>query len=573
MTLVHPESLWWGLLAIPITACYFVRIGERRYPVGATWLWQSILGRGAGGHRGRKLLSLGCQLAILALIVLAMAEPTFSHDAGAAQVVLIVDNSSSMNAPAPDGNLTRLDLARQRAAALVDALPRGGTMTVLSAGDLLTRHCGPTDHKPTLQAAIAGIPAAGGPTRIAQAVAVGRDVLSDSGGGRIIAITDAAFDGAKDLAAEPDVELLAVGRPIGNAAISRLAVRAVPSGDSPYEVLIELANYSDTAGDFTVALMQGDRVVQELSMSVPAGTTRSKVLAISLDADQPLVARLATDDVRPEDNEARVRIPMAGARRVLLVTSGNPILERALRSVPQVELEVATTAVHAGDAGRIVVYDRTSPNVVPRGPVLIVGPRSDTNLFRVAAPVRDAPVTSFEATSPLMSGVRLNEAYVPEVRPIEAPAPNDEQRPNVRSRVLATVGDRQPAIVEIPRKDGDVLVFGFEVAQGDLWRRDGFPRLIAGAIDRLAARRTTTTPSGERPSDEKQGGQLAADNAAAAGMTIAAIDTAESNLLPRVSHSPETSGRGSVWFTAILIVLAALLAGAEAVAYHRGRIV
>jgi hypothetical protein len=80
MTLLRPESLVWGLLAIPLVVLYLRRDRIPRHIVAAGSLWQQVLAERtarARWRRWRRLASLAAQLAILFALVLAMAEPAF----------------------------------------------------------------------------------------------------------------------------------------------------------------------------------------------------------------------------------------------------------------------------------------------------------------------------------------------------------------------------------------------------------------------------------------------------------------------------------------------------------------
>ena len=70
---------------------FWQQIFEQKQPRS---IWQHL----------RHLLSLMVQLALLALLIFALAEPFFRWDAqGARRIVLIVNNSASMNAVRSSG--------------------------------------------------------------------------------------------------------------------------------------------------------------------------------------------------------------------------------------------------------------------------------------------------------------------------------------------------------------------------------------------------------------------------------------------------------------------------------------
>src|SRR3954462_11383577 len=102
MNFVNPAALLWLALAIPIVVFYILKIRLRRMPVSTILFWREIFEqkqpRSLWEHL-RHLLSLLVQLALLSLLVFALAEPYFRwQKQRARRVVLVVDNSASMNA-------------------------------------------------------------------------------------------------------------------------------------------------------------------------------------------------------------------------------------------------------------------------------------------------------------------------------------------------------------------------------------------------------------------------------------------------------------------------------------------
>src|SRR5215216_6380594 len=102
MSFNHPTAMLWAALAAPIVIFYILKIRLRRVPVSTILFWQQIFEETRPRslwQRLRHLLSLLVQLAFLGLLVLALAEPVFPWEAKQARrLVLVVDNSASMNA-------------------------------------------------------------------------------------------------------------------------------------------------------------------------------------------------------------------------------------------------------------------------------------------------------------------------------------------------------------------------------------------------------------------------------------------------------------------------------------------
>src|SRR5688572_22799691 len=161
MNLANPTALFWAALAVPIVVFYILKIRLRRVPVSTVLFWRQIFEEKKPRslwERLRHLVSLLVQLALLALLVGALAEPFFRWEAAAARrVVLVVDNSASMNAT--DAAPTRLDRAKVLGQQVIAGLRHRDEMAVVAAGTQPQVVCGLTGHQRTLRDALDALPA------------------------------------------------------------------------------------------------------------------------------------------------------------------------------------------------------------------------------------------------------------------------------------------------------------------------------------------------------------------------------------------------------------------------------
>ena len=136
MSLVNPAALFLAGLAVPIVVFYILKIRLRRVPVSTLLFWQQIFEEKKPRslwQRLRHLLSLLLQLAFLALLVFALADPIFRwQQARARRLVLVVDNSSSMNAT--DVAPSRLEAAKAEGRRLIDGMRLGDELAIIAAG-------------------------------------------------------------------------------------------------------------------------------------------------------------------------------------------------------------------------------------------------------------------------------------------------------------------------------------------------------------------------------------------------------------------------------------------------------
>lgn len=207
MSLAVPTSLAFALVALPIIVFYILKVRLRQVPVSTNMFWKQIFDEKPPRsiwHRFRHLLSLLAQLLLLALMVLALADPIFSWQATKARrIVLVVDNSASMKAT--DVTPTRFEAAIERAIELADGLRFRDEMAIVLAGSRPDVVLGMSGHVPTLKESLRSIEVSDNPTRLDSAIELGRQLIGDYPNGEVVVLTDGCVELASaEPGGEPD---------------------------------------------------------------------------------------------------------------------------------------------------------------------------------------------------------------------------------------------------------------------------------------------------------------------------------------------------------------------------------
>ncbi len=287
------------------------------------------------------------QLAFLCLLVLALAEPFFSSEAsGSRRLVLVIDNSASMNAT--DGSPTRLDEAKEQGRRIIDGLGAGDEMAIVAAGTQPQVVCGLTGHLRTLRTALDAVPATDGPTRVADAVALARRLLAGHEGSKVVVLTDGCFDGALKLAQAPDVQVAPVGHRTGNVGITRFQVRRSLLDPIGYEILVEVVNCSDEPVECRLEMELNGDVVDVVPLKLAADGRWAQVFEKTSADGGRLIARINRPDALMADNEACALLPKREYQPVTLVTDGDMFLEKVFEANPLVRLSVTKDLSKAG---------------------------------------------------------------------------------------------------------------------------------------------------------------------------------------------------------------------------------
>lgn len=468
---------WWAALAIPIVLLYILKIRLRRQPVSTLLFWDRLFDEKkprAWWQRIRHLLSLLLQLAFLLLVVAALADPLWSWQKNQQRrIVLVVDNSASMRA-VEENDRSRLDEAKRSAAAVIGSLRSGDRMAVLSAGGKPRVVIGMTDHQRSLEEAIDGLPPTDGPTDVAAAVTAAERLLADSEQGEIIVLTDGCFAQLDELQSNPRVTLYGVGTPRDNVAITRYQVRRSLLDAIGYQILIDVTNFSEEDRSCRVELTLGDELVDVIPLELAAEATETRILDHTSAGGGELTAQLNVRDALATDNTAVALLPKRDPVPVMLVTKGNLFLKGVLESIPLVDLQIVADPPSVVPAGGILVLDRTVPEQLPVGRVIVVDPKSGCDAWTLGESIPRPIVAVVDADSPLTQHVRLDNVVFPDARLL-----------NFTAQVEPLIQDPldQPLLARVRRAGGDAVVLTCNLEQGDLPLRIAFPVLMQNTIE------------------------------------------------------------------------------------------
>jgi len=475
MSLAFPLALAWAALAVPIVIFYILKIRLRQVPVSTTIFWRQIYDEKQPRSLWqmlRHLLSLLMQILLLLLLVFALTEPFFTWEIlQARRLILVVDNSASMRAT--DVTPTRLDLAKDLGRKAITGLRFRDEMAIIAAGTQPQVVCGLTGHERTLQTALAGIAPSDGPTKVAEAIALGKRLLADAKHGRVIVLSDGCFAESDKLADDKLVELQTVGTRAANVGITNFQVRRSLLDPIGYEILTEVTNASDEPVECRLDIDLNDSPVDVIPLSLAPGQTWSKAIEkTSVDGGR-LMARLDHSDSLAVDNSAVALLPKRREQRVVLVSEGNLFLRKALEVNALVKLEATAAIPTTYEPGVLYVFHRKVPEIMPAGNSLVIDPVAATDLWQLGEKLENPIVTKQDSDSPLLRHVRLDNVLLPEARQL---TPAEGAKP----LVTALSGD--PLYFAIEQADRKVLVLTVNLDQGDLTFRTAFPIMATNAL-------------------------------------------------------------------------------------------
>lgn len=503
MTLLHPEALFWSLPTVLVVWAYLRARSLPSAPTATMFLWRPALEADAARSTWwpwRRLASAVAQIVLLLGLAVAMAEPYFGRPG---LWILVIDASASMTVQ--EGSANRFDLAKARAADWLGGLSYRDRAVVILAGQPVRVIDAPSDETAELASALAKLAPARGPTTVADAVALGRSMRPEASPGGLIVFTDGCFVEAAELAASSDVEMVLVGEPRRNVALTRLAARRALGDPELVQALVELTNYADAPAKVELKLDAADTKSERLTVVLGPGKRKTETFAFRT-ADvatiEAVLSAHAKEDAIPGDDRATATVGPFRPTRVLLVANGARRfgLEQGLQANPSVALEVVDSWDAAKQRGGVpeeqggydvLVFHRRVPEPLPAQALAVIDPADPSRLWTLGTEAHNAVVAEQDAESELLQDVDLLGLSLG--RAVEL---DWNQDANGRIRSVAQTADGRGVLFSIERDQGRIVVLLGDLADSDLPQTAAWPVLLANSVAWL-----TNVSGGRSPQD------------------------------------------------------------------------
>nr|MDQ3036512.1 VWA domain-containing protein [Myxococcota bacterium] len=424
------------------------------------------------------LLSL---LAALGIVML-LGDPRFGSGVRGTTIV-VLDAGRSMDAVGVDGE-RRLDRAVLEVRRWVERTTITGEVAVVRAGMRPTVLLPITDDAADLQRALDSLELDDGPADLPAAIALADAILAEHGAleagtGQILVVADRGVD----VPTRAPVVALPVGTAAETVAITAFSARRVPEAVGEYAVRCEVSSFASHGATARVVIRDGDVTI--LDERVELAPRESVVLdaggfssaRAELRAELRQIAIAGGRDGLASDDRAYAIVDALESTRVLLVSDGDRYLEAALASHPGLEVDViappAIASIGTAQLARyhaLVLDGAALPSGVEHGAVMMFAPPARGGIA-IGAAVTRPRITATLASHPALDGLRLDGARIDRGTPI-VEAAGDQV-------LIRRGGDALAVARQLPR--GRIVAFGFDPADTDLVRGEGFPLMVHSA--------------------------------------------------------------------------------------------
>ena len=489
-----PMFLWFlGLIPIVILL-YLLKLRRTRVVIPSTMLWVKSLQdltANAPFQRLRKNLLMFLQILVLLLAAVALARP-FVRAEGmqGAHYALVIDRSASMQT-LEDG-LMRLDLAKQEALNMVNAMKGGDKMMVVGFAESADVLCELTNDKFRLRSAIRSIAPSDTRTNIRDVMMIVRslapddpDIASVVPDLQLVLFSDGKLSDRDEVGARAiNMVYRKIGASTNNAGIVGFSMRKPEEGrnvrlrlQSQHQTFVLVHNEHSAPLETTLSLFFEESLIAVEEIFIPPGEDREVMFTHGDFGDGVLRVELDYEDDLDVDNRAWLALRPQSRVRVLLVGETNSTssfyLKRAFGLEPRVELSAVAPADYlVSNEFDLTVFNGFEPEALPAGSVLFFDALPPIPGIRSSGTIENPPVLATDNDHPAMRFLNPSNVGVVSAQRLELPSGS--------RTLISTRGG--PLVADVSRGGQQILVVAFDLAQSDWPLRLSFPLFIQNVV-------------------------------------------------------------------------------------------
>ena len=413
MTLLNPLGLLFLLAAIPVIALHLLKPRRAEVAVSSAMLWEADTQGATSAQPWQRIpptLLLFLQLLLVALGALLLANPVITSPTALAEhTVVVLDTSASMGSI--DGEPDRLEDAKAEARSLLDELPAGGRVSLVTAGPAPRVRLSTSTDFDAFESALAAVRLSDGPADITGAMTLADGLETPDAQLGIVLISDGAHSATEQAALPTGVTHRLVGSSEINHAITSLNVTQVDEGLEA-TVVAEVTGGASVTAPIRFDVDDVTRAVEDVTIE-PGAPLRLTVL---LPQGDQVVARLGGDDLLAIDNTAyavaRTRTDVA----VSIEGEPDPFTTALIDVLPGIE--IVDPAIETPEV--TIFVGAPVPDDITR-PFLAIAPPGGAPGITEAGEVEQPAVTLVRSTDPLLSGLDLSRLRIASSQRVDAP--------------------------------------------------------------------------------------------------------------------------------------------------------
>jgi Ca-activated chloride channel family protein len=478
-----------GIAAAAVVAFYILKLRRRVFAVPFSPLWQRILRDKEATSlfsKLKRLLSLLLQLALLALLVLALGDPRAAATLiKGRNLVVLVDASASMQAT--DVSSSRLESAKDEVKKIIRGLGGSDRMLIAQMGASVTPLGPMSGDTSELDREIDAIKPTDTRADFPRALRFATDALRGADNAEIVVVSDGALGTASDAqgsvhTGDAKLVFIPIGKSKKNAGITQFSVRRYPLDKSRYEVMLEVTNTGAEEEEVELTLLGDGQLVDLTKLRLKPGERLPRFYPNLSGASRTLEAKIkrvdGSHDDLPADDHAYALLPERRRAKVLLVTPGDTYLEAALLldeylDVTQVDAPHYSDKTPTGGNYDVVIFDGATPEVMPRANALYIDPRGAGSPVKVDTEISQPGFDHIDRKHPVVRFTALDDVNI---------ARGHKLVPQAGDKVVGA-SEEGPILVAGQRSGFKFVALGFDVRESDLALRVAWPLFLMNTIN------------------------------------------------------------------------------------------
>jgi hypothetical protein len=456
---LNPSFLFLLFLEVIIIILYLIKPKRLRIKVPSLILWEKTIEEKNLGRWFKKLpknLLLLFQLLILFFLVLSLSKPILSLPSiGSKPTIIILDSSASM--ASRDILPSRFQKAKSEIINLIKRNPSPIKMIIAKDKPEVILNKNEREIEKELEREKVFLGEGNLEESIRKAESLSKGIPHE-----IHIFTD----GSDPISIPKDSTnryfLHIIGRESFNIGI--LDGRIFPKNENVYEIFLKIGNFSQKPQEFNLRIMQDNNKLKEEKIRIEPKeikVVKSEIPKVT----GKIVGEIDGKDFLEEDNKAFFYIPIFSPK-VLLVTLGNPFLEKALRSIPNLKLDIRKDFINIDLKNyNFYIFDGLIPYADISGNFLFIGgypginPQNIEKIGKVKIlSWEDHPITRFLQ----LYGISIDNAYT---------FKDENLKPLIYS-------DKGPVAYIYEKDNSKGIVLSFDLLSSSFIYSDSFPIFI-----------------------------------------------------------------------------------------------
>jgi len=466
---LNPQFLWLLSLLSIIIILHLIKPKRILVKISTLFLWERLFRKSQTSRWLRKLpknILLILQLLILSLIVFTLAQPQWVMKGNIAlPLVLIIDSSASTNAI--DIKPSRFDVIKKEALNIVAKSSIFRSMAIIYAGYKPELKVSFTTNRSTIEKIIKELKSTYSNDTIQESIELAESLLPNTPK-EIHILTDGNNPFTLPSNSINDYHIHIIGKGEDNVGITN--AKLFPKNVNLAEFYLEISNFSNKFQKVPIVIKLNNAIMERLHIEL-APKSNKKIIREVPNKETKIEVNLDINDDLKEDNSAYLYLPQP-YHKILLITLGNPYLEKALKAIPGADLKIKRDVTQEDFIDfDFIVFDQLIPEYVPPGKYIFIGYPPFNFNFEQIGKISNTRIVSWEEI-PIMSLIQ----------PLNA---------NIYSAILIKSKDLTPFLYSekgpigfiYDKKDIFAIVLTFSLLDTNWIYYDSFPIFIYNIIN------------------------------------------------------------------------------------------